>query len=318
MNSKICAYLIHLSENMWGDTPVSTHPGYEGWPDGPAFRDKLRCDEKTWDMVVSALPAFGVNTLVVDVGDGVYFESHPELAIEGSWSKEKLSAKLAEAKRLGLTVIPKLNFSACHDIWMKEYSRMVSTPAYYRVVEDLIAETIELFDHPPLFHLGMDEENYENQRTYNYCVVRKDELWWSDLRRMTDCCGQKGVRPWVWSDICWTHPEAFWNNMPREVMQSNWYYGNGFAQFKKGVADPALAAFAELDALGFDQIPCGSNWAWMHNVEQLAVFCAEQISAEHFAGFMAAPWAFTHWHERFRLLDCGEKLGGAVKLLWNE
>ena len=34
MNGKICAYLIHLSENMWGDTPVSKHPGFEGWPTG--------------------------------------------------------------------------------------------------------------------------------------------------------------------------------------------------------------------------------------------------------------------------------------------
>ena len=73
----------------------------------------------------------------------------------------------AEVKRLremGLEPIPKLNFSTCHDTWLGPYARMVSTPKYYEVAKDLIAETIELFDKPRLFHLGMDEEDERNQR----------------------------------------------------------------------------------------------------------------------------------------------------------
>ena len=318
MNEKICAYLIHLSENMWGDTPVSKHPGFEGWPMGPAFRDHIMCEDAAWDLVVSELPKMGVNTLVIDVGDGVRFDSHPELALRNSWTKEKLNQKLAEARALGLTVVPKLNFSAGHDTWLKEYARMLSTSVYYKVVEDLIDETIELFDHPKLFHLGMDEEDYNNQSFYDYCVVRHDDLWWSDLLRMTDRCLQGGARPWIWADIYWNHPEAVKDRMPKDVIQSSWYYGNGFQHFLKGNHDPALAAIAELEELGFDQIPCGSNWAWIHNLEQFALFCKERISPEHFLGFMAAPWAYTLWHERYRLLDCGEKLGGAAKLVWGK
>ena len=68
MSEKICAFLIHLSENFWGDTPVSKHPGFEGWPTGPAFRDHILCEDKAWDLVVSELPRMGINTLVIDLG----------------------------------------------------------------------------------------------------------------------------------------------------------------------------------------------------------------------------------------------------------
>jgi len=316
MSQKICAYLLHLSENFWGDTPVSKHPGYEGWPTGPAFRDHLLCEDAAWDLVVSELPKAGVNTLVIDVGDGVRFDSHPELALRNSWTKEKLSQKIAQAKALGLTVLPKLNFSAGHDAWLKEYSRMLSTSVYYRVVEDLIDETVELFDNPQLLHLGMDEEDYGNQSFYDYCVVRHQDLWWSDLLRMTDHCLRRGVRPWIWADIFWTHPEEFKNRMPKDVVQSNWYYYNGIQRFKDGQPNVNLDAVHRLDDLGYDQIPCGSNWAWLHNIEQYGLFCKENISDAHFMGYMAAPWMFTLWHERYRLLDCAEKLGGAAKLIW--
>ncbi|MBR4941637.1 MAG: Tat pathway signal protein, partial [Clostridia bacterium] len=206
MKNKTMAYLVHLSENMWSDTHFSKMYGFENWENGACFRKNLRCEDEAWDQLVSSLPQFGINTLVVDVGDGICFESHPEIAIEGSWTKEKLDKKLSEAKALGLTVIPKLNFSTCHDIWMKEYSRMISTSIYYKVVDDLITETAELFGNPEFFHIGMDEEDYNNQHTYDYCVVRHGDLWWHDLKLMCESCNKAGARPWVWSDIYWHHP----------------------------------------------------------------------------------------------------------------
>ncbi|MBQ1229154.1 MAG: uracil permease, partial [Firmicutes bacterium] len=42
------------------------------------------------------------------------------------------------AAAMGITIIPKLNFSTNHDVWLGEYSRMVSTSIYYGVCRDLI------------------------------------------------------------------------------------------------------------------------------------------------------------------------------------
>ena len=102
--------------------------------------------------------------VVIDLGDGVRYESHPEIAVENASPVEQLREELARLRERGLEPIPKLNFSASHDIWLGPYSRQVSTEPYYAVCRDLIAEAIEIFDHPRLFHLGMDEELAHHQR----------------------------------------------------------------------------------------------------------------------------------------------------------
>jgi len=148
----IWAYLIHLSYNMWGDwkNPEVKSPYY-------ACQPFLRCDENLWDELISRMADAGVNVVVIDVGDGVQFKSQPEIAVKNAWPIDKLREKLDRIRKLGMTPIPKLNFSTCHDQWLGQYARMVSTPPYYQVVSHLIAETIEIFDTPSLFHLGMDE-----------------------------------------------------------------------------------------------------------------------------------------------------------------
>src|SRR5690606_5787590 len=98
------------------------------------------------------------------------------------------------------------------------YARQVSTPAYYAVCRDLIAEVCELFDQPRLFHLGMDEETFAHQRYYAYAVVRQHDLWWHDLHFLVNEVERQNVRAWIWSDYVWHHPELFWKQMPRSVM----------------------------------------------------------------------------------------------------
>ena len=91
------------------------------------------------------------------------------------------SGERRKFRKMGLEPIPKLNFAAGHDIWLGKYSRMVSTDTYYGVCSDLIEEVIDLFDKPRFFHLGMDEENAEDQRYLNLVVIRQHDLWWHDF-----------------------------------------------------------------------------------------------------------------------------------------
>ena len=65
----IWAYLIHLGSNMWYDKD-SVFPSL-GEKYQPEYRDYLLTDEKTWDEVVRFLPTQGINTLVIDLGEGV-------------------------------------------------------------------------------------------------------------------------------------------------------------------------------------------------------------------------------------------------------
>lgn len=82
---------------------------------------------------------------------------------------------------MGLEPVPKLNFAAGHDIWLGEYSRMVTTKKYYEVCGHLIEEVAHIFDKPRFFHLGMDEENAEDQRYLDLVVIRQNDLWWHDF-----------------------------------------------------------------------------------------------------------------------------------------
>lgn len=270
--------LLHLSYNMWGDRHV---PGRgEDW----AGKPYLRFDAELWRALLERMQAAGMNLVVIDLGDAVRYESHPEIAVQGALSIRELRAELAEARRRGIEPIPKLNFSTCHDLWLGEYARCVSTPRYYAVCADLIAEAIDLFDRPRLFHLGMDEETAGHQRDFAYAVMRQHELWWHDLAFLLEQVERKGVRPWVWSDYAWTHPEYF-ERMPRSVLQSNWYYGRTFGRDAEYVR-----TYHELEAHGYDQVPTASTWSDPDNFELTVAYCREAIAPERLAGFLQTAW----------------------------
>ena len=138
-NEMIWSILLHLGTNMWrkkdGDNGSPTYKDYE---DDFVYRDHMHCDRDVWKKVTEFLPECGINTVIVDVGDGIILDSHPEIAVEGAFTKDEMRRELEYIRGMGFEVIPKLNFSTAHDVWMKEYSRMVSTSIYYKVVLDKI------------------------------------------------------------------------------------------------------------------------------------------------------------------------------------
>src|SRR5256714_10098113 len=190
----IFANLLHLSYNMWGDWDRPGAGKY--W----AAKPYLRFDEKLWNDLLDVMQKRRFNMVVIDLGDGIEYSSHPEIAVKNAWSQDKLKSELAKCRKMGLEPIPKLNFSTCHDQWMGKYARMVSTPEYYKVCADLIAETIDLFDKPRFFHLGMDEEEAIHQANFEHVVCRQFDLWWHDVRFFFKQVEDKGSRPWIWGD----------------------------------------------------------------------------------------------------------------------
>lgn len=284
------AVLLHLGHNMWKDSQT-----------------KLGLNEPLWDRAVRHVAESGLNTLVVDIGEGMRFESHPELAIEGSWSVDKVRDFVRSANALGIEVVPKLNFSACHDAWLGEYHRMISTRKYYEVVADLIREAADVFCSPRYFHLGMDEEIFWHQRNYDIAIIRGADLWWHDLLYFVGCAEKAGCRAWVWSDFGWKHPD-FVTKCPKSVLQSNWYYDDDCTGFDVAKMDPKdpyrpmVGFFAELEKAGFDQVPCGSNWVSGQRREKkvdadgvigdLVRHCRKTVAPERLKGFLMTSWNY--------------------------
>lgn len=273
----IWAYLVHLGFNMWREAEGPIRAEYTN------ASPVMRFDRQMWNELLEFMVKSGMNTVVIDLGEGVKYESHPEIGAEDAWSVGELRKELARIRCMGLTPIPKLNFSASHDEWLGDYSRCVSSKIYYDVCKDLINEVVDIFDKPPLFHLGMDEEKESHSQYWGYGVIRHGDFWWKDLYFFIDTLERQGVRPWVWSDYVWVRQNEFLNKMPKSVMQSNWYY-NEF--FDKKELDTYVAAYNVLDRNGYDQIPCGM----MTNIIRTVKYCKDVLAPEKLKGFMQTSW----------------------------
>ena len=266
----------------------------------------------------------GFNMVVIDVGDGIEYASHPEIAVKNAWSHDKLKSELKKCRDMGLEPIPKLNFSTCHDQWMGKYARMVSTPEYYKVCEDLIAEAIDLFDKPRFFHLGMDEEEAIHQPHFEYAVMRQHGLWWRDIKFLfKQVRSQRRRARGSGATTSGTTRTMFYKNMPKNVLQSNWYrdpvrgdaksvYGGVF-----NMDIECVRTFVEVDKAGYDQIPTVSNWETPENIYGTIRFCrehrlegaAEGLPAHALAADAGGDARPAHGRDRaFRAGDGGEEV----------
>lgn len=276
------AMLLHPTTSMFAQKKAET----------------LACDPLVWDKTTQAMADAGMNTAVIDLGDAVVYESHPEIAVRGAWTPTALREHLDRLRELGLTPIPKLNFSTIHHFWLGDYARMVSSPTYYSVCADLIAEVCSLFDTPALFHLGLDEESiYTGDPRFEYVIGRRRNLWWHDALFLIEQVEKAGVRPWVWADEAWSKVREYYDRMPKSVVQSNWFYHNEFPGRATGRPRPldyrqkeTHLAYRDLNDHGFDQIPCGSTFVNDENFSATVEYCLDHIDDDRRLGFLMAHW----------------------------
>ena len=299
----IWAMMQHLGYNMWHDEAIWKDK--KRWKWSNFCNDHLLCSDRSWNLRMKRLmeKGSGINTLVIDVGEGVVYPSHPEIAVKGSWSAEKLNTEVKRLKAAGLTVVPKLNFSTCHDFWLGDYARMISSPTYYRVVKELIDDTVEIFDHPSYFHIGMDEEGYKWSSGNAYCVYREGDLWWHDIAFYARCIEKHNCRPWMFSNPGTRDPKEFDARLPKSFLHSPWSYAEKFEDpDAPETSDTSRGKiFLNMAAAGLDLVPCGSVWCStslkarglqvnVKNYPNLALFCKRHIAADRLKGFFMVPW----------------------------
>ena len=314
---EIWACLLHLGMNSWKDVPLDRAPADAS----RSFKvrcmaDYLRTDEAVWRSLTDRLGKSGANMIIIDMAEGVALPSHPELAVKGTWSIEKFQKELARLRAMGLEPIPKMNFSACHDSWLKIYQRMVSTKKYYEVCADVIRDTAEVFAPAKDFHIGFDEEDMPNyQRNSSLLVMRQGDLWWNDLNWFVREVEKYGARAWVWSDYIRRHPlEEFCRKMPKTVVQNPWTYR---ATKAKMAADPLIKIYSTLAEAGYDVAPCGSNcYGVTENFPEMSVYCKATLPAERFKGMIMAPWIKTiapyrrlHWQAADLMAEAIQRTG---------
>ena len=328
--------LLHLSYNMWCDKRELRDLNEKRRYPIPAditgerrkkleyefthncYSPELTFDEGVFYRVAEKMVKAGMNFIVIDVGDAFVYPSHPEIAVKGAWSPEKMAKELARLRGMGLEVIPKLNFSATHDAWMGEYSRMVSTKPYYQAVSDFIGDICEVFK-PSLFHIGWDEEDDWHQAGFNYAVIRQGDLWWNDFLFTVKEVERRGVRAWAWSDKIWHDRKSFLQRWPKSVLCSNWYYLPEFEYPADHEFYPMVKAYEWLEEAGYDQLPCCSTCGGWRlptgNPVITANHVKKHIAPSRLKGLLAAPWTrtiplFEDW-----LDACVEQTAPAIKIM---
>ena len=327
--------LVHLGMKMWGDLPLDAPPPRNGimtkvltdeefaaiWQN-PEHRakDRLHFDEPFWKELSLKLRQSGCNTILIDVGEGLRYPSHPELALKDSWSPEKLKTEIDRLRGMGFEVFPKLNFSTSHDAWLGPYERMVSTPKYYEVCADVIRDTMEVFGPVKNFHIGFDEEDVPKfQSNSSILVIRKGDLWWHDFNWFVREVEKHGARAWAWSDYLRRHTKEqfkseFCRKMPKTVVQNPWMY---WTTKEKMATEPYIQAYLTLAEAGYDLAPCGSNcYGVTANFPDMAEYCKEKIPATQFKGMIMAPWIKTiapyrrlHWQAADIMAEARRRTG---------
>ncbi len=296
-DSKIWAILLQLSVNMWDDY----------YPD-------LHLSESLWNDALKKMVDSGLNMVVIDLGDAVQYNSHPEIAVNNAWTNSRLKNELFKIRDMGLEPIPKLNFS--HDAWLGAYDRSkttVSPEKYYDVCRDLIDEVINLFNKPRFFHLVKDEEFGAFLSTY--ASDPHHHLYWADFYFLIGEVTKRGSRPWVWQDYIRYYPEKFARMMPKYVIQSNWYNGIDLAKPKTDWANRSVHAYIDIETYGYDQVPGGSNYyentdeCFLNNVK----YCTENVADQRLLGFIQSPWKFTVEENRAHILRSIELAGEAKR-----
>ena len=296
MKERIIANLVHLGMNITTRAKAC---------------DPLACDDGEWRLVTDRMAEKGYNMILIDLNEGVKYESCPEIAVKGAWSVEKLRAELARLRKLGLEPIPKLNFSAMHDEWLGDYGRMLCTGEYYRVCGDLIRECVAIFDNPRFFHIGYDEEDIRNQSNHEHVILRQGELWWQDFLWFVKTVEAAGSRTWIWSDWIWEHHDEFLKRCPKSVLQSNWYYDQGFSE--RAFRWPRIKCYLDMDKAGFDQIATASNNVFDSNAGETVEFCEKNLSGDRLKGYLMSSWRRTLPEYRKQNLAAVDLMADACK-----
>lgn len=283
-------FKMYLGDNVSEDSP-SRENIY-----GEKYYTRLNTEKEAWDEISKEAVKFGFNYVLIEIADGIKYKSHPEIAIEGAWEIDKLKAELQKLRDMGLTPIPKLNFSTAHDVWLGIYSRMISTPEYYSIVEDLISEIIDIFDTPEMFHIGLEDEGHHSQVRFDYVCFRQHDLYWHDYNFLIDCVREKGVRPWVAVDPYIVNKERFLENTEKDVVISPLYENSFFTatgpvtvKDTESVMGKRLLSFTELPSLGYDIIPTFSTRNNRLCVDHIIRYVHQKVDHKKVKAILIAP-----------------------------
>ena len=245
----------------WGTFRSARHPWW-GWKEGrmtpEAVRHLVRVGRELGITLCPQIPAFGHASMgITSPGKHAILDAHPEYQ------------PLFES--------------------LNGWNWCLSNPKSLEVITDLAEEMIELFDHPPYFHVGCDEAAPPNcplcvASDYRKLVVRH-------IHNLHDMLAKRGARMMLWHDMFLQAGDERWKgfyangsretadalaDLPRDIVICDWFYG------KDAKRDyPSMTMFKKL---GFTVLTC--PWYELKGTEAQCRFAA----ANGIDGVLSTTW----------------------------
>ncbi len=261
-----------------------------------------RYDRATAEAVIDAMADAGMNLLLIGVSDGVIYKSLPELRKRYSVPMAELRGLALRARKRGLEVIPKLNFSRSplhrHSAWLDTNQADPDSASFWKrgfaAIDEVLAAT-----QASTFHVGLDEDDTRSPEEYRKAAMRLCR----GLRR-------RGVRMAMWAEVGhrW-RPQQRWKEipamreLPREVILMPWSY-----QFAQAEWAPRLKRW------GFDVIGACGYGASDDRKDPLAnarEWC-EVIRSARADGLVLTQWIRCSRENRDRLVQAVRACGALM------
>lgn len=294
--NNIYAYTIQLGNNMWYDKeeipPEDPRYIYSRLP----YRSCFNKDREAFRMLVDFAKKEGFNTIIVHMGEGYMYKSHPEIALDGAWTEDELKQELSHIRELGMEPIPMLNFSAAHDMWLGKYERMVGTDVYKTVCLELIDEVCRLFDKPKYFHLGLDEETYDSQKYLDFATVRNRVVMKRDMSDFFDVLRKNGVTPWIFYDFYKVSKDDFLEVVGKDVLLSD----VTIRYTDKHNTEPV--EYAELIEKGYKIVPMVTHHLRVDIGTHVMPFLRKNIDKNAVVGVINFPFLFCEDDNKYKLM----------------
>ncbi len=282
--------------------------------DAPAmeFRGLHLCwfpENREWQIerAIRMAAYYKFNHVVLETWGVFPFESHPFLCWpepERRLDRRGLARIIAEAQRLGVTVIPQFNMlghaSGSREVGGKHtilnvhpeyqplfepdgWSWCLTNPATRKVLTDVTLELLAFFGKPPYFHLGCDEARLLG--TCRSCRARPPkELVKDHLIHFHGLLREHGARAIMWHDMLLNREDPRWahytvcgheahglgdlyRELPRDIVIADWQYEYPEVDGKAPVW-PTSRFFKDE---GFAVLVCpGQNLKGLFSLSQLA------------------------------------------------
>lgn len=297
------AISLRIGSNMFDKPDALYKRDYE---DG-AYHEKVYFEKEAFHKMTEEAKNFGFDTLLLELAEGIVYDCHPELAIEGSMPRDEFKEELARLRKMGFSLIPMLDFSPAKNAWMQGLG-YVGTKRYDDACEAILREVIELFDRPEYVHLGYDDESFATQEDNAVIYKRMPEKRIEDVNKLFDICREYGVKPWIWmSDKIlesYGGEEMFRQGIATDVTLTSFAFKRVQEyHIKENRADASMMLVKTLDEWGYPQIPMASTWLYDAVPMQAFSFYTKHCKGEHFKGYLSHPCVFSVERKYYWLMN---------------